>query len=168
VRAPAVPTIEKLIAKKEREDEEQRRKWEELHRAWEINEAERRRAEREEARKKQIVEKIAAWRLARDIRAYISEVRELVHGEGLQIIEGASADEDLKWALSYAERIDPLTAWREDIARAKTETAATPCPDCGKIHGSEEAPPPDASSAAPEEPNAPAADAVTPSDTTEQ
>jgi hypothetical protein len=86
------------------------------------------------------METIAAWRLARDIRAYVTDIRDLVHGEGLQIIDGAQADEELKWALAYAERIDPLTAWREDIERAKTQIAGAPCPDCGKIHGADEAP----------------------------
>jgi hypothetical protein len=52
----------------------------------------------------------------------------------LKITEGAGADQELKWALAYADRIDPLTSWRKDIEKVKVEAAGKPCPDCGKVH----------------------------------
>lgn len=48
--------------------------------------------------------------MARDVRAYVAEIHALVKDADVQITEGAGADEELKWALAYADRIDPLTS----------------------------------------------------------
>jgi hypothetical protein len=81
---------------------------------------------------------LSDWRMARDVRAYVAEINGLVEGAELKITEGGNADQDLKWALAYADQIDPLTCWRKDIAKVKAEAAGKPCPDCGKVHSSDE------------------------------
>ena len=87
------------------------------------------------AREKEIVATIGQWRLARDIRAYVADVQALVDGAGLEITKGGNAEEELKWALAHADRIDPLTEWRKDIESVQAEKAGRPCPKCGKVHG---------------------------------
>jgi hypothetical protein len=97
---------------------------------------------------------MASWRMARDVRAYVAEIHALVEAAELKITEGGDADQDLKWALAYADRIDPLSTWRKDIAKVKAEALGKPCPDCGKVHGDDErrdaAAPADATSASDE------------------
>jgi hypothetical protein len=143
-------SIVKLLKKEEREAEERRKKQAIEHREWERKEAERRRIEREAAREKEIVATIGQWRLARDIRAYVADIQALVEGAGFEITKGSNAEEELKWALAHADRVDPLTEWRKDIESVKAEMEGKPCPKCGEIHdghgaqqsGEAEAPPP--------------------------
>jgi len=100
----------------------------EREREW--NEQDRRRREEEERQQKdarraeQIAKQIDAWRLARDLRAYVAEVTALVGPAELEIT--GNANEELRWALAYADRLDPLTPWREQVR--------APRPACGKIH----------------------------------
>jgi hypothetical protein len=129
----AVPAIKELVAKEEREAEERRIKWEAQQREWERREAERQRAEFELKRQKEIAEKISGWRLARDVRAYVDEIQALLKEADMRLTAGGRAEEELNWALAYADRIDPLLVWRADIEKA--EHAGKPCPDCGKVHG---------------------------------
>jgi hypothetical protein len=107
---------------------------------WQRQAEERQRVEREVQLKKDIAETISKWRMARDVRAYVAEVRALVKDGGLEITGGGSADEELRWALAYADRIDPLTSWRGDIEVTKAEQAGKPCPKCGKVHDPKENP----------------------------
>ncbi len=130
----AVPVLEKIFAKKDREDAEWRRKRDEEHRVWAIKETERRRVEHEAQREKAVTETLAGWRAARDVRAYVTEVKNLVQAADLQLTAGGDAEKELNWMLSYADRIDPLTAWRTDIARVKAVRAGEPCSTCGKVH----------------------------------
>lgn len=37
-------------------------------------------------------------------------------------------------ALAYADRIDPLTAWRKNVELVKAEQDGKPCPNCGEVH----------------------------------
>lgn len=83
------PTIVKLLEQAQREAEERRRKWEIERREMEKREAGRRRAEREAQREKEIVETIWKWRLARDMRAYVDEIKALVHDAGLETMRAS-------------------------------------------------------------------------------
>jgi hypothetical protein len=130
----SVPELEKLIAQHDREAEEYRRRSEEQRQRWEQQELERRRVEREVEQEKEITATISEWRMARDVRAYVAEVRALIAGSGLEITKGGGADEDLKWVLAYADRIDPLSSWRETIEKVKAEHSLRPCVKCGKVH----------------------------------
>jgi hypothetical protein len=87
--------------------EAERRRWEE---------AQRRQEEAE--REKRFEEKLECWRLARDAREYVREARTLVSAANRTIEEGSSLDESLKWAESYAERVDPLARIREQLSRS--------------------------------------------------
>ena len=131
----AAPKITKLLEERAREEERRRKEFDEQEKRWRREEAERRRKEEEAARVKRIQEEIASWRMARDVRTYVSEIHALVKDADLRITEGADADQELKWALAYADRIDPLTSWRRDIEKVKAEAESKPCPDCGKVHG---------------------------------
>jgi hypothetical protein len=131
------PTIVTLLEKEAREAEERRRKWEIERREMERKEVERNRIEREAQREKEIAGTISSWRLARDVREYVQEIYSLVKGANLELTEGGDAERELKWALAYADRVDPLTPWRKSIEEVKAEAAGKPCPDCGKIHDAE-------------------------------
>jgi hypothetical protein len=131
------PTIVTLLEKAARDAEERRRKWEVEHREMERKEAERQRIEREAQREKEIAGTISNWRLARDVRQYVGEICSLVKDANLELIEGGGSERELKWALAYADRVDPLTPWRKDIEQVKAEAAGKRCPDCGKIHDAE-------------------------------
>ncbi len=130
------PTIVTLLEKEAVEAEERKRKWEIERREMEQKEAERRRIAREAEREKEIVETISKWRMARDVRAHVAEIHALVKDADLTITEGSGADQDLKWALAYADRIDPLASWRKDIATVQAERGK-PCSKCGNVHGEE-------------------------------
>jgi hypothetical protein len=136
----AVPEVAKLIEKRDREAEEWRRKWEEQQKVWKREQEERQRAAREAERQKQITDTITNWRTARDVRAYVAEVRALVEEAGMKFSEGGRGDEELTWALAYADRIDPLTSWRKEVDAVKAEHDTKPCPDCGQVHGAEQNP----------------------------
>jgi hypothetical protein len=130
----AVPKIRTLLDERAREEERRKQEWAEQQKRWRREEEERRRKEEEAARVKRIQEDIASWRTARDIRAYVAEIQALVKDADLSITEGGSADQDLKWALNYADAIDPLASWRKDIERVKAEAANRPRPNCGQTH----------------------------------
>ncbi|HEX3854260.1 MAG TPA: hypothetical protein VHW01_25025, partial [Polyangiaceae bacterium] len=131
------PAIVALLEKEARDAEERGRKWEIERREMERKEDERRRVEREAQREKEIVGTISNWRLARDVREYVAEIYSLVKDANLELTEDGGAERELKWALAYADRVDPLTIWRKDIEKVKAEAAGKPCPDCGKIHDAE-------------------------------
>jgi hypothetical protein len=138
----AAPTISKLVDEATVREEEQKREAEVRRAKWEKEyaEAERKRAEareierrREEEAKRETAlrDSMSRWRLARDIREHVDDIKRLVHDAGLEITKDSKTDEELTWALAYADRVDPLTSWRRDIAEVKRQ----PCPTCGKIHG---------------------------------
>ncbi len=62
-------------------------------------------------------------------------MKALVHDAGLEITKGSNAEEELAWAEAYADRINPLSSWRRDIAQIKAKLASEPCAKCGEIHG---------------------------------
>jgi len=102
-----------LSFKLERKAEEQRaaeareaeiRRYEERRRRWE--EEERR---REEAKRKEALEaEVALWRRAQDIRDYVRTALASLGDGDAMTDDGQSLRERLRWALEYADRIDPL------------------------------------------------------------
>lgn len=131
----AVLRVKKLLEEQAREQEKRELEWAEQRKRWRREEEERRAKEEEASRLKRIQEEITSWRLAKDIRSYVAEVRALVRESDLEITEGSGADKDLAWAERHADRVDPLSSWRRDIAEVKAKLASEPCPNCGKVHG---------------------------------
>jgi hypothetical protein len=108
---------EKVEAERRREADRQA----EIRRA----EAERRRREEEQ----QVGDSramLAAWREARDLRAFIDETRAIVAAAGRTVREGSRLDSIIKWSLARAERLDPLTELREEIAEKAEAAGRTP------------------------------------------
>jgi hypothetical protein len=64
----------------------------------------------------------------------------------LEITKGGNAEVELAWALAYADRIDPLSTWRQDIAKVNAKLVGEPCPECGKVHDVDGTEPPPAAS----------------------
>lgn len=89
----------------------ERLEWERREREWQA--AEERRQREQEWREK-LDRHLAGWRLARDIRALVAELRQVV-----AMADGAESDGDLdawlSWALRYADRIDPVAALRGSL-----------------------------------------------------
>ena len=84
-------------------------------------EAERRRWARqqhlwaEEEREKKLLRELEAWRLARDVRAYVSERAQLVADHSDVAEMSLLTRWELGWALRYARSIDPCTAIRDEL-----------------------------------------------------
>lgn len=71
---------------------------------------EEKRAAMEAERAKQLLESVSRWRLARDIREYVTAMR--TAGSQVGVTTSANFDESLMWAIGYAARIDPSTPVR--------------------------------------------------------
>jgi hypothetical protein len=70
-------------------------------------EEEQRRLE-EDRRRTELLATLERWRLARDVRAYVDDVRSrILELKGTEPLE-ASLEEKLAWASAYADRVDPL------------------------------------------------------------
>lgn len=129
------PQIVKLVQAEARRVEEQERRWraeKEEHERQVAEERrrleEQRRREAEARRDAQFAEMIGRWRLARDVREYIAETRGVVEAGGRAIITpDGELDQHLKWAAAYAERVDPLTGLRREVAEMVAKHGA----ECG-------------------------------------
>jgi hypothetical protein len=86
------------------EKERRAREWEEEKRR---KEEARARAQKEAEREKRLQEEIRDWRLARDTRAYVAEIRALLASNGPVKASSALLD-DIEWMDAFAERIDPV------------------------------------------------------------
>ena len=99
-------------AQKRAEDERKRQEWME-------HEQRRREAEqRQWEDKKQLEEvqaKIARWRLASDLRAYVAEATRMVEEAGCTIRPESSLSQLVAWATDYADRIDPFSPLRREL-----------------------------------------------------
>lgn len=71
----------------------------------------------DEAHLRDLLESLENWRLARDIRAYVSETRALIEEAQLEIKKGGELDRHLEFAVAHAERIDPLGSLRREIEK---------------------------------------------------
>ena len=94
---------ERIQAELERHEEDRRRREEEQRRREEVE------------REARFAEKLDRWRLARDAREYAREARALVAAAKETIEEGSPLYQSLKWAESWADSIDPLTALRDEV-----------------------------------------------------
>jgi hypothetical protein len=70
-----------------------------------LREEERKREEEERSRVETLSKHLVGWREARDIRAFVADVRQRATGEGRTI--DAGEEDSLAWALSYANAVDP-------------------------------------------------------------
>ena len=66
------------------------------------------RRRQEEKREQQLEAEVALWRRAEDIRAYVQATLKILGDGDAVTADDKSARERMKWALEYADRIDPL------------------------------------------------------------
>jgi hypothetical protein len=59
-------------------------------------------------RLERLLAEVARWRQARDLRTFANEALEALGDGDVTTAEGHSLREELIWALSFADRIDPL------------------------------------------------------------
>lgn len=108
----AAPEIVRLYKEDEVRAEEAFRKWEAEH----LEQQRRERLEEleraKEARRRRLRSSIDEWRMARDIRAYVDEVRAALAREGSARTERVGVGDELAEALAFADEIDPMTSWR--------------------------------------------------------
>lgn len=125
----AVSKITKLLEEKRRDEERREKEYEIQRQRWQREEEERRRKEAEAARVKRIQDDVAVWRLARDIRAFVAEAKQMVTDANCQITKGGPLEEWLDWATAYAEKVDPLAQLRTDLRRVVAEREAKAAPE---------------------------------------
>lgn len=126
----AVPRVQELAmeARARREEWTRQRKaeqeeWARQQEAERRREQEQRRKEEELRREKDLEKSVARFRLARDIRDLVSASRAAVADAGLSVTAGSDLERRMEWALAYAERIDPVSELRAELARGATENA---------------------------------------------
>jgi hypothetical protein len=136
----AAKAIVKLIAEADRKREIAHREWEARQAQWNKEQEEERRMREAQARQEEAIRReeefaasIGRWRLAQDVREYVSAVHALVNEAHVEITQGGPLERELKWALDYANRVDPLRQLREDIAALKRHHS-TDCPKCQEAH----------------------------------
>lgn len=62
----------------------------------------------DDERLQRLMVEVSLWRKARDIRAYASEALTALGTEDATTSQGGSLRDELQWALTYADHIDPL------------------------------------------------------------
>jgi hypothetical protein len=62
----------------------------------------------DDERLQRLMAEVGRWRQARDIRSYASEALAALGTGDATTSQGASLRDELQWALTYADRIDPL------------------------------------------------------------
>lgn len=111
-QVPAILAAEKTAKE---EAEERQRKWEIERREMEKREAERRKVEAEKARLEQLKADVERWRFARDARAFVAELEEIVSSKNLRISRGGPLEEQIEWILARAMDADPHAKLRKDV-----------------------------------------------------
>jgi hypothetical protein len=119
----AAPELVRLYDEASVRAEESYRKWEAERREEERRERQQELEKAKEAHRKRLRASIDEWRMARDIRAYVDEVRAALAREELAIAGGGGVGDDLEEALAFADEIDPMTSWRKGKSPAGWETA---------------------------------------------
>lgn len=131
----AVPEIVELVEAEDHRAEEERRKWKAQQEEWERQRVEaakkheeQRRREEELQREKDFEVLITRWRLSRDVRAYLADVRSVIGDNRVRVTPDGDLDRHLKWVDTYATKIDPLHRLRVEVAEmnAKHEAAGDP------------------------------------------
>lgn len=85
----------------------------------------KRQAERAAAEKRRIEDlhqRLDRWRLARDLREYAAEIRAIVCLANADVDENDEVAKHLDLALTYADRLDPLTSLRQELAEDALES----------------------------------------------
>jgi hypothetical protein len=113
---PHLFIVSDWMTQKARIDEENRQR--ELTRQREWQEQLEREAEEEELRK-QLLEDLGQWRLARDIREYVKSMRAGLAEASIQPTEDAPLTRYLQFALEHADSIDPVAGVVEATARTE-------------------------------------------------
>jgi len=62
----------------------------------------------DDERLQRLMGEVSRWRKARDIRAYAGEALAALGTDDVTTSQGASLRDELQWALTYADSIDPL------------------------------------------------------------
>ncbi len=96
-------------------DEEKRQEAERRHLEKQLREYDDRR------RAHEIREEIDRWTFARRIRAYVATVNEVIETGGCALVETSELAKTLRWAVDYADRIDPVAQLRVQVARQVEE-----------------------------------------------
>lgn len=124
----AAPTLVALAKAAQEEAEERKQKWEIERREMEKREAERRRLEEAKAKLEELERQLERWRFARDARAFVSEIEDIVRAKQLKISRNGPLEEHLDWILQRAMDADPLAQLRKDADEmaAKHRTWAKP------------------------------------------
>ncbi len=87
---------------------------------------EERRTQEEQERAKTLLARLSNWRLAREIRTHITEITAILDKEEVTLNPDGELAKELKWALLYADKIDPVTPLLNEIAEEK-ETKDDKC-----------------------------------------
>lgn len=110
-------------------EEEQARRLAEERAARERVLAEQRRREEEAARLRQeeqdrigaLNDTITRWRLSRDVRDYVKQMRELIESHQAKATEGGPVARWLEWAEAYAAQIDPFTPLKTQLQKIQAD-----------------------------------------------
>jgi hypothetical protein len=80
----------------------------------EIRHLEREQERRKEAeRAREFEEELRCWRLARDAREYVAEIRGMLEQTGAERSDSSALERSLAWMEGFARRIDPLSELRD-------------------------------------------------------
>jgi Skp family chaperone for outer membrane proteins len=125
----AVPRVRKLVTEERAEQEERARKRRVEQQEWARRQEEeralqekQRQREAEARREKELEHAIGQWRLARDIRDFMKEASSVVADAGMVVTPGGEFDRQMRWALAYADRLDPLSDLRIEVAKKIADT----------------------------------------------
>lgn len=72
-----------------------------------------------ERRMKEMHEAIGRWKTARDLRSFVSDVREAAGKMALSEAQDAVLEEKIMWALGYAARVDPIREFILPLTHAR-------------------------------------------------
>ncbi len=86
---------------------------------------EQERAEAEQERARRLREEVERWELARSIRGYVAEAQAIVAAGHCTLIEDGKLAQSLRWAVAYADQIDPFASLRAEVAGRVAERAAS-------------------------------------------
>jgi len=106
----------------EREDRERRER--EAERERRENEAARIEAEREAHRIKALTSEVERWQQALKVRGFVTALRAVLEDEQCRITPGGGFERWTNWAISYADRIDPVEHFRLDVKKLVTKRTA--------------------------------------------
>lgn len=108
--------IERIARKRceERLESERRRRQWEAERERDAEEARRREEQRRRAARLQ--QQVSAWRLARDIRAFVADMQSAAAEPDASTEPGGELEAWLAWALDHADQMDPTTVLRRSLA----------------------------------------------------